>query len=60
MTLGSEEGFVRVTARADNYLVLRIQAIRSAVSELSAAFDLSRCARAGQRMRAVIPSFDLT
>ena len=41
MTLGSEEGFVRVTARADNHLVLGIQAIGSGVSELSAAFGLA-------------------
>ena len=41
MTLGSEVGFVRVTARADNHLVLRIQASGSGVSELSAAFGLA-------------------
>ena len=41
MTLGSEEGFVRVTARADNHLGLGIQAIGSGVSKLSAAFGLA-------------------
>lgn len=39
MTLAAEEGFVRVIARADNHLVLGIQAVGSGVSELSAAFS---------------------
>lgn len=39
MTLATEEGFVRVIARADNHLVLGIQAVGSGVSELSAAFS---------------------
>ncbi len=38
MTLTSDEGFVRVVARADNHLLLGIQAVGSGVSELSAAF----------------------
>ena len=41
MTLGAEHGFVRVVARADNHLVLGIQAVGSGVSELSAAFALA-------------------
>lgn len=41
MTLSSEEGFVRVVARADNHLVLGIQAVGAGVSELSAAFSLA-------------------
>jgi dihydrolipoamide dehydrogenase len=41
MTLAAEDGFVRVTARADNHLVLGIQAVGAGVSELSAAFGLA-------------------
>ena len=41
MTLGAEDGFVRVVARADNGLVLGIQAVGTGVSELSAAFSLA-------------------
>ncbi|MFB9947656.1 dihydrolipoyl dehydrogenase [Rhizobium puerariae] len=41
MTLSSEEGFVRIVARADNHLVLGIQAVGAGVSELSAAFSLA-------------------
>ncbi len=41
MTLGAEEGFVRVIARADNHLVLGIEAVGDHVSELSAAFALA-------------------
>ena len=41
MTLEAEDGFVRVTARADNHLVLGIQAVGAGVSELSAAFGLA-------------------
>jgi dihydrolipoyl dehydrogenase len=41
MTLGVEDGFVRVTARADNHLVLGIQAVGAGVSELAAAFGLA-------------------
>ena len=39
MMLGAEHGFVRVVARADNHLVLGIQAVGTGVSELSAAFS---------------------
>lgn len=41
MTLRSTEGFVRVVARADNHIVLGIQAVGAGVSELSAAFSLA-------------------
>ena len=41
MTLQGEDGFVRVVARADNHLVLGIQAVGKGVSELAAAFSLA-------------------
>ncbi|MDX8516047.1 dihydrolipoyl dehydrogenase [Mesorhizobium captivum] len=41
MTKQGEDGFVRVVARADNHLVLGIQAVGQGVSELSAAFGLA-------------------
>ena len=41
MTMLGEDGFVRVIARADNHLVLGIQAVGQGVSELSAAFALA-------------------
>jgi dihydrolipoamide dehydrogenase len=41
MTLLAESGFVRVVARADNNVVLGIQAVGAGVSELSAAFSLA-------------------
>ena len=41
LTLAAEDGFVRVIARADNNLVLGIQAVGGAVSELAAAFALA-------------------
>jgi dihydrolipoamide dehydrogenase len=41
LTLGAEDGFVRVTARADNHLVLGIAAVGAGVSELSSAFGLA-------------------
>ena len=41
MTLRGEDGFVRVVARADNHLVLGIQAVGQHVSELSSAFGLA-------------------
>ena len=41
MTKKAEEGFVRVVARADNHLMLGIQAVGRDVSELSAAFGLA-------------------
>jgi dihydrolipoamide dehydrogenase len=41
MTKGAEEGFIRIVARADNHLVLGIQAVGHGVSELSAAFGLA-------------------
>ncbi|PBB22868.1 MULTISPECIES: dihydrolipoyl dehydrogenase [unclassified Mesorhizobium] len=41
MTKLGEDGFVRVVARADNHLVLGIQAAGQGVSELAAAFGLA-------------------
>jgi dihydrolipoamide dehydrogenase len=41
MTKHGEDGFVRVVARADNHLVLSIQAVGQGVSELSSAFGLA-------------------
>jgi dihydrolipoamide dehydrogenase len=41
MTLAAEDGFLRVVARADNNLILGIQAVGAGVSELSAAFALA-------------------
>ncbi len=41
MTKLGEEGFVRVVARADNHLVLGIQAVGQGASELAAAFGLA-------------------
>ncbi|UCI20224.1 dihydrolipoyl dehydrogenase [Mesorhizobium sp. B2-1-8] len=41
MTKLGEDGFVRVVARADNHLVLGIQAAGQGVSELSTAFGLA-------------------
>ncbi|TIU08640.1 MAG: dihydrolipoyl dehydrogenase, partial [Mesorhizobium sp.] len=41
MTKMGEEGFVRIVARADNHLVLGIQAVGHGVSELSTAFGLA-------------------
>ncbi|MGV6821172.1 MAG: dihydrolipoyl dehydrogenase [Parvularcula sp.] len=41
MTMEDESGFVRVIARADNHLVLGVQAVGMAVSELSAEFSLA-------------------
>jgi dihydrolipoamide dehydrogenase len=41
MTLERDDGFVRVVARADNHLVVGIQAVGTQLSELSAAFGLA-------------------
>jgi dihydrolipoamide dehydrogenase len=41
LTLGAEDGFVRVTARADNHLVLGIAAVGTGVSELAGSFSLA-------------------
>lgn len=41
MTKLGEDGFVRVVARADNHLVIGIQAVGQGVSELAAAFGLA-------------------
>jgi len=41
MTMENEEGFVRVVARAEDHLLLGVQAVGAGVSELSAAFALA-------------------
>ena len=41
MTLQDDNGFVRVAVRADNHVVLGIQAVGAGISELSAAFSLA-------------------
>ncbi|MFW6077873.1 MAG: dihydrolipoyl dehydrogenase [Hyphomicrobiales bacterium] len=41
MTIAAETGFVRIVARADNNVVLGIQAVGTGVSELLAAFALA-------------------
>ncbi|HEV7433996.1 MAG TPA: dihydrolipoyl dehydrogenase [Pseudorhizobium sp.] len=41
MTMQNEAGFVRVLARADNNVVVGIQAVGAGVSELSAAFSIA-------------------
>jgi dihydrolipoamide dehydrogenase len=41
MTMQANSGFVRVLARADNHVVLGIQAVGKGVSELSTAFGLA-------------------
>ncbi|MBV9286911.1 MAG: dihydrolipoyl dehydrogenase [Hyphomicrobiales bacterium] len=41
MTLMDDEGFVRITARADNHVVLGVHAVGAGVSELSASFALA-------------------
>src|SRR5262245_26042605 len=41
LSMAAEEGFVRVTARADNHLVLGIAAVGAGVSELAGEFGLA-------------------
>jgi dihydrolipoamide dehydrogenase len=41
MTLRAEDGFVRIVARADNHVVLGIQAVGAGTAELATAFALS-------------------
>jgi dihydrolipoamide dehydrogenase len=41
MTLEAEDGFVRIVARADNHVVLGLQAVGQGVSELSGGFALA-------------------
>jgi dihydrolipoamide dehydrogenase len=41
LTLQRDDGFVRIVARADNHVVLGVQAVGAGVSELSAAFALA-------------------
>ncbi|MEQ8936284.1 MAG: dihydrolipoyl dehydrogenase, partial [Amphiplicatus sp.] len=38
MTMEGEDGLIRVTARADNHLILGVQAVGKGVAELSASF----------------------
>jgi dihydrolipoamide dehydrogenase len=47
MTMENEDGFVRVVARAEDHLLLGVQATGAGVAELSAAFALAieMCAR---------------
>ncbi|MCF3595106.1 dihydrolipoyl dehydrogenase [Rhodobacteraceae bacterium LMO-12] len=41
MTMQAQQGFVRVVARADNHVVLGIQAVGKGVSELAASFSIA-------------------
>lgn len=41
MSMEAEDGFIRIVARADNNLVLGVQAVGRGVSELSTAFGLA-------------------
>lgn len=41
MTVGRDDGFVRIIARKDNHVILGIQAVGAGVSELSASFALA-------------------
>jgi dihydrolipoamide dehydrogenase len=41
LTLGNDEGFVRVVARADNHTLLGVQGVGGGIEELSAAFALA-------------------
>jgi|TARA_R100000501_G_scaffold5804_1_gene12754 dihydrolipoamide dehydrogenase len=41
LTMEADDGFVRVVARADNHLVLGLQAVGKGCAELSAAFGLA-------------------
>ena len=41
MSLADEAGFIRAVARADNHLLLGIQAVGAGIAELSASFTLA-------------------
>ena len=41
MTMEAEDGFVRVVARADDHLILGVEAVGAGVAELSASFALA-------------------
>jgi dihydrolipoamide dehydrogenase len=41
MTQHDEAGFIRIVARADNHLVLGVQAVGAGVAELATAFSLA-------------------
>jgi dihydrolipoamide dehydrogenase len=57
LTEGDEEGFVRVVARADNHLVLGIQAVGRGVSELAAGFGLAL--EMGARLEDLVGTVDV-
>ena len=41
LTLGREDGFIRIVARADNHLLLGVQGVGVGIAELSAVFSLA-------------------
>jgi dihydrolipoamide dehydrogenase len=41
LSLGREDGFIRVVARADNHLLLGVQGVGAGIAELSAVFSLA-------------------
>ncbi len=41
MTMEAEDGFIRITARKDNHVILGIEAVGGGVAELSASFGLA-------------------
>ena len=41
MTMGADTGFVRAVARADDHLIVGLQAVEHSVAELSTAFGLA-------------------
>jgi dihydrolipoamide dehydrogenase len=41
MTMGREEGFIRVIARADNHLLLGVQGVGDGIAELAGGFSLA-------------------
>jgi dihydrolipoamide dehydrogenase len=41
LTLGAEEGFVRITARADDHVILGLDAVGAGVAELASSFALA-------------------
>jgi dihydrolipoamide dehydrogenase len=41
LTLGREDGFIRIVARADNHVLLGIHAVGAGIAELSAAFSVA-------------------
>lgn len=41
MTMEAEDGFIRITARKDNHLLLGVQAVGGGIAELAASFGLA-------------------